>query len=408
MGKEDVELTFNPQSFIEGVKKMTAAMNTFENRTTDTGKKVDKNTNQMSSFMIAKGTIMAHAIMGVFQKVFNFIKTGLPELGKTFSIASDIIQRNLLWPLRKELAPMLQKVLDWTRDHRAMFVRWGGALVNVFRAVAAVVQGFFKIFSAIITPIANKLKSMFGGVAGGIGDVFNIVLFKITAVIMFLQVAFMPIFQKIGDTIAWCVGLIGEFFSGFTNGLSGIAAPFADLVDQLKNLLDLFTLTDGQTNVLYSSVKVLGDFIGTSLYTVIVALAQGIDAMINKIKDVVDGVSWAKAKLTGTAEEADAIQARMDRRNKEYSERSAKRAEGLKNKWSDFGGRTVAEFYPTSKTSAKQINASSKVNVEKVEIKVDKETDPIKAGEGFIEGMNKKTSQNFKNIILNEQAAQGV
>lgn len=408
MGKEDVELTFNPQSFIEGVKKMTDAMNTFENRTKDTGKGVDKNTNQMSSFMVAKGTIMAHAIMAVFQKVFNFIKTGLPELGKTFSIASDIIQRNLLWPLRKELAPMLQKVLDWTRDHRAMFVRWGGALVNVFRAIGAIVQGFFKMISAVISPVAEKLKSMFGGVAGGIGDVFNIVLFKITAVIMFLQVAFMPIFKKIGDTLAWAIGLVESFFEGFSNGISGITGPFMDLLNQFQSLLDLLTLSDGQSDTLYQSFKVLGDFVGTVLYSAISGLAQIIDGLVNSVKNVVDGIAWAKAKLTGTAAEADAIQARMDQRNKEFSERSAKRAEGLKNKWSDFDGRTVAEFHPTSKTSAKQINASSKVTVEKIEIKVDKGTDPIKAGEGFIEGMNKKTSQNFKNIILSEQAAQGV
>ena len=323
------------------------------------------------------------------------------------SISSDIIQRNLLWPLRKELAPMLQKMLDWVRDHRAMFVRWGGVLVNIFRAVTQVVKGFISMFKAMIEPIANKMKQIFGDTAGGISDVFNIVLFKITAVIMFLQVAFMPIVTKIGEAVAWMIGLWNAYFEGWKNGIAGIAGPFGDLVNQVNELLDLLALTDGQTNILYASFKVLGDFVGTTLYTAVSGLAQFIDGLVTNIKNIVDGISWAKAKLSGTATEAKEISDRMEQREAEFDKRSSARIDGLKKKWGEFADRSKATFSPSSNTSSKQINATSKVNIEKMEIKLGPGEDPKKAGEGFIEGMNKKNSQNFKNILLNEAGAQG-
>lgn len=404
---DDVELTFNPDSFIQGINKITTAMNGFENKTKEKGEKVNKTTEGMSSFMVAKGMIIANMMMGIFNKVFNFIKTGLPEIGRSMSIASGIIQRNLLWPLRKEMAPMLQHMLNWVRDHRAMFVRWGGTLVNIFRAVVVVMKGFINMWKALISPIAEKMKSLFGNVAGGISDVFNIVLFKITAVVMFLQVAFTPLITKIGDLIAWTIGLVASFFQGFSDGISGISGPFMDLLNQFQSLLDLLTLSDGQSDSLYQSFKVLGDFVGTVLYSAISGLAQIIDGLVNSVKNVVDGISWAKAKLTGTASEADAIAEKMDKRNKEYAERTSKRLEDNKKKWGGFVDRTQATFSPSSSTSSKQINATSKVNIEKMEIKVAQGEDPKKAGESFIEGMNKKNSQNFKNILLNEAGAQG-
>lgn len=404
---DDVELTFNPTSFINGINKITDAMNAFENKTKEKGEKVNKTTEGMSSFMVAKGMIIANMMMGIFNKVFNFIKTGLPEIGRAMSIASGIIQRNLLWPLRKEMAPMLQKMLDWVRDHRAMFVRWGGTLVNIFRAIVSNIKGLINLVSALVSPIAEKLKSLFGNVAGGISDVFNIVLFKVTAVIMFLQVAFTPIFTKIGDLTAWTIGLVSEFFQGFSDGISGITGPFMDLLNQFQSLLDLLTLSDGQSDSLYQSFKVLGDFVGTVLYSAVSGLAQIIDGLVNSVKNVVDGISWAKAKLTGTASEAEAIADKMDKRNKEYAERTSKRLEDNKKKWGGFVDRTQATFSPSSSTSSKQINATSKVNIEKMEIKVAQGEDPKKAGESFIEGMNKKNSQNFKNILLNEAGAQG-
>lgn len=403
----DVEFTFNPESFLKGVQKMSDAMNGFEVKTKEKGKQVENTHTSISAGMIAKGQILANMFMKLGGSVVNFVKSGVPEIGKTFDIAGDIFKRNLFWPLRKELRPMLQSILDWTRDHRAMFVRWGGALVNVFRAVIQVAKGFYRMFEAMIKPIADKLKSLFGDTAGGISDIFNIVLFKITAVIMFLQAAFMPLFERIGKYIAWCIANVAAFFQGFSDGISGIAGPFSDLLQQFYSLLDLLQMTDGQTNILRGSLKILGDFIGTTLYTAVSGLAQFIDGLVNSVKNVVDGISWAKAKLTGTASEADAIANRMEQRNKEFDERSNKRLNNLKNKWGDFADRSKATFSPSSATSSKNVTANSKVVVEKLEIKVAEGQDTKKAGADFIDGMNKKTSQNFKKILLDEQTSMG-
>lgn len=407
-GREDVEFTFNPDSFIKGVKKMTDAMNNFEGNTKTKGKQIEGTHNSISAGMIAKGQILANMFMKLAGSVVGFVKSGVPEIGRTFDIAGDIFKRNLFWPLRKELAPMLQKILDWTRDHRAMFVQWGGALVNVFRAVIQIFKGFYKMFETMIKPIADKLKSIFGGVAGGISDVFNIVLFKITAVIMFLQAAFMPLFQRIGDLIAWVIGLVSEFFKGFSDGISGIAGPFGDVINMFNMLLDSLSLGTEQTEFLYKAFKVLGDFIGTVLYGAVSLIAGIIDALAVSVANFVDGILWAKAKISGTEAEVEAINARIEKRNKDSQDRQLKRWEGMKQKTGDFIDRTGATFSPTAKTSSKQINANSKVVVEKIEIKVDPSMDTKKAGSDFVEGMNKKNSQNMKKLIMDDQLAQGI
>jgi len=406
-GKEDVEFTFSPDSFIKGVQKMNDAMNTFEVKTKDKGEKVNKTTGGMSSFLVAKGMMMANVFMGAFGKAFDFIKNGLPEVGRAMSIASGIIQRNLLWPLRKELAPMLQKMLDWVRDHRAMFVRWGGALVNIFRAITQIVKGAIAMWTTLLKPIADKLKSLFSGTASSISDVFNIVLFKITAVIMFLQVAFMPLLQKVGDFIAWNIEMLSSFFSGFADGISGISGPFSDLLNQFNELLDLLGMSTEQTSVLSNAFGILGDFIGSVLYTAVSAIAQLIDSLVSKIKSIGSGISWLKSKISGDKEAAKKEAEEMMKMYAGEEERAKKRNEEMGNKWSGFGERTVARFSPSSATSSKQVNANQKVNIEKMEIKIAQGEDPKKAGAEFIEGMNKKMSQQFKGLIMNEMSSQG-
>lgn len=405
--KEDIEFTFNPDSFLKGVKKMSDAMNSFESHSKESTKKMEKGNEKMSSGMVAKGQIMANIFMKLAQSVVNFIKSGVPEIGKTFDIAGGIFMRNFFWPLRKELAPMLQKILDWTRDHRAMFVKWGGVLVNVFRAVIQIFKGFYRMFEAMMKPIADKLKQVFGGVASGISDIFNVLLFKITAVYMYLQVAFLPLFERIGKVIAWVIGLVEAFFNGFMDGISGISGPFQDLLNQFYRLIDLFQIGDSKTNILLATFKSLGDFIGTTLYAAISVVAGLIDLVISSIEHTVDMISLAKAKLTGTSSEVAEIQNRMAQREKEHLERQKQRITDIGKKYSEFGSRTAANFSPSSSTSSKQVTANQKVVVEKLEIKVAQGEDPKKVGEGFIEGMNKRMSQQFKNILLNEAGAQG-
>lgn len=407
-GKDDVELTFDPQSFLQGLKKITDAMNNFESKTKDTGKKVDNSSSQMSSFMVAKGMIMAQALMGVFQKVFNFIKGGLPEIGKAFSISSDIIQRNLLYPLRKELAPILQKMLDWVRDHRAMFVQWGGVLVNVFRALTAIVKGFVAMFRALIEPIAAKLKEVFKGVGGDISDLFNVILFKITAVVMYLQVAFMPLISAIGDALAVMIGWVDNFFTGFSAGVEGIAEPFADIIAMFKELASVLRLSDDAVSSIGAEFQILGDFLGSTLYSILVAIAETIDGLTLSIKNIGLGMRELKAGVKGDFAEVARLRDQEKQNAEAYLKRSAERGKKIADKWGGFVDRTQANFSPNNNTSSKNVTANSKVVIENLEIKVDPSTDTKKTGEAFIEGMNKKNSDNIKKLLMNEAGAQGL
>lgn len=389
MGNEDVSLTFDPNSFLQGLKKITDAMNGFEKTTKTKGEQVNKSTGNMSSFMVAKGMLMANMIMAAFHKAFNFIKTGLPELSRVSSIAGGIFQRNFLWPLRKEIAPYLQKILDWTRDHRAMFVRWGGILVNVFRSVMAVGKGAIGLLKAMFEPIGKMLKRVFGGVAKDITEVFNILLFKMTAIFLFISVVFKPLFETFGKIIARMVQLMASFWEGFKNGISGIAEPLTDVINMLVQLADALGLTSDEAGLMTSAFKILGDFLGTTLYSVIMLIAEGLDFIVNTIRGATAAIKMMYAEWNGDAVEAKRINDEFEKQQEAFEKRSAERWEKAKAKWGGFVDRTKAEFSANPETSSKQINNSTNVKVDNMNIVIDKNTNPEKAGKEFMEGVKK-------------------
>ena len=143
MGNDNaVTFTFDAGPFEKVINKMVDTLDVFKNEAL---KKMDE-TSEKSKSSIFGGVLKANLYTEAIKKILSILFSGftafynkfkefVPEFTKTFSVASDIFFKNLFWPLRQYLLPYLQKLLDWVRDNRKMFIAWGGVLVNVFNGV---------------------------------------------------------------------------------------------------------------------------------------------------------------------------------------------------------------------------------------------------------------------------------
>jgi hypothetical protein len=152
MPASDVALTFDTQSFEKGAQRASNSMQGMQ-----------KTSKAVSGGMM-KAFSKLTAILGPLTAGFFAVKGALnqiPEIGKTFSMAGSIISKNLLWPLRKALMPILQNILDWTRENRGTFVRWGQVIANAFRTAVSVGRVFWNIIKNIGGAIRDSLGRFF-------------------------------------------------------------------------------------------------------------------------------------------------------------------------------------------------------------------------------------------------------
>ena len=148
--KEDVDFTFDTTHFRNGIKSIAKGISD-----------VTRNTMRMAK-SVSKGVINAAAKIGLLKLAFRGIQAAIremPEISKAFGIAKNIILKNFLYPVRKAIFPVLQKFLDWVRDNRAMFVKWGQILVTIFHVVSAAIgrvieigKGLLRTFGGFFNP----------------------------------------------------------------------------------------------------------------------------------------------------------------------------------------------------------------------------------------------------------------
>lgn len=292
---DEVALTFNPNSFVAGVNQMTKAMTTFENNNSKVDNNFKKKTDSMSSFMVAKGMLLAQVITSGFKSMMNKI----PEVGKSFEIAGDIISRNLLWPLRKELIPLLQGMLNWVRDHRAMFVRWGQVIANVFRGIVTIVKGAVEAWTRIFKRLGEGISKVFGGASLSVEKILNILVFKIVAVMLFMQAIMEPVLNWVVDKLIMMLGWVKKFFDGFSRGVGNISPALGDLMNQLSRLWNLFSIGEGEIGVIGKAFEIFGFILGSTVQPAILLIAEAIDSMITSVKLLADSFKFLGNVLTG-------------------------------------------------------------------------------------------------------------
>lgn len=123
MPATDVAFTFNPDPVLGAVKRIDDG---FSKMAKGFGDSSAKMSNAVTAGILKAGAVVG-ALVGTFKGLGNVLKR-MPEIGQVFGVAKDIFFKNFLFPIRKELLPLLQQLLDWVRDNRAMFVRWARRL----------------------------------------------------------------------------------------------------------------------------------------------------------------------------------------------------------------------------------------------------------------------------------------
>jgi len=274
---DDATFTFDTKAMQEFFSKMGNGM--------DSLSKNMKGFGNMVSGGVKKG-LLAIGKLGIAFVGIKKLIGQIPEIGQTFKIAGDIAMRNFLWPLRKMLMPMLQGILNWVRDNRAMFVKWGQHLANIFKGVITIIKGVFTAVKSVIDGIMKGVFKAFGGTVKSLDEFMNIMTFKFNALMMF----FSMILNEIGKAV-------GSFFEGFLD----TASPVIDIIQELLSYLgDMF----GDVNLTTDAFKTLGKIAGAILTAIVGSTVMATMALVQMIGALISGGKATAQWLAGDKEGA--------------------------------------------------------------------------------------------------------
>ena len=246
--KDDVSFGFNPKPFLQGLDQLNKGMGNVANVTKGVAAGM-KNAMMATAAKIATVALAVKGLVGLAKSALGY----MPEVGKSFEIAKDIFMKNLLWPLRQVIAPMLQKMLNWVRDNRTMFVQWGVVIANVFKVGVSMAKSLFDI----LVKVADAFKPIFSKLFGGsLQNGMNLLVGKLAILTAYIGMALQPIVDLLAgivtkivdsgiiDTIFKLASAIGgvawQAFTGFLSGLSD-SGLFDSVLKNLKGLGDAFT-----------------------------------------------------------------------------------------------------------------------------------------------------------------------
>jgi hypothetical protein len=222
-------------------------------------------------------TSMAGMAAGMFafqsiSSVFSTLSAQVPAVSMAFQNAGRVIQANLIWPIMKDLLPLLQKLTKWVRENRLNFARFGVFLKNVFRTVGAVIKGVFK-------GIQTFTDAFFKSIGAGrltfqrFIDFMQLMLLKVAVFFITLQMLMQPAIESIGRLLgAIWKNAVMPFVSGFVGAFLDKVLP---VFGKLKNLIidvgNTFTGVFGEdmAPVLRNIGTLLGTVIGGAISRII-------------------------------------------------------------------------------------------------------------------------------------------
>lgn len=262
MANKDIDLAFDPSTFLRGFKKMeTQSQHTNENmikHTKKTNFHFEKLTQAVSN--VSKKLIMS--AVGIFAafKGLKGLLNSMPEIGQAFGIAKDIFLKNLLWPLRQAVMPLLKKLLDWVRDNRAQFVKWGMVLRNVFSVVVMAVKGVIDVAKSLTAAFFSFFNAVFGTKIKSMEEFLNLLTFKLAVALEYFKILFANIFgnsdtktfmSDMGEILSGLLKLGGSalsgLFKGFSENIGNAATPIAAIAKSIHSLIG--DLSDGKDDL---------------------------------------------------------------------------------------------------------------------------------------------------------------
>lgn len=432
---DDFTLTFDPKSFLAGIDDITKSLDDLRSRFAKTANDADKQTKQgldktkknekekadahkSSANMITEGMsglLKKAAALGAAYLSIRYAMSKLPEIGQTFSIAGDIISRNFLWPLRKELIPYLQKILDWVRDHRAMFVRWGSVLADVFRAVVGVIKVLLKNIQTMFSAFTKTWEGFFGKSKKSLLEWIQVFIFKITTIMIAIQVLLAPVFEFLGKVIGKIAIATKAYFDGLVEGLSHGSGLLNDFIALMKEVASIFDEVNAESGDLYKAFKIIGDAIGTGLVISLRAVVTALRIIVDLIKMVI-----ANFRVMGKIATGDFSGAlSMIKKQGSIASSIGGHIKGFASSQVDsvkgFVGRAVdtvsgPSVKATGKASGAVVNSNmnSTIKIEKIEVGLKDKDEAEKVGKQVGSGVRKQVTNDIKTQLRKDREALAV
>ena len=259
----DITLTFDPKMFLKAFNQIGESVDTLNTRIEGFSKNTDKQLTKQNKkiFGLSRGFIALGATVGLLAGAIK----GIPEIGQSFQIAGDILQRNLLWPLRQALIPVLQDFLNWARENRKAFVKFGQVLANAFEIVKAVVGTVIDVLKSLFETVTSAITNTFGAATRSITDLANLALVKIYAEFTFIKAALAPFAEFVKNLFQRVIEAGLAFAKGFLQGASGVLEYIKELGTELNKLI-------GSGNILRTVFGFLGKVIGGTFKAAIAAV----------------------------------------------------------------------------------------------------------------------------------------
>jgi hypothetical protein len=261
----DVAFGFNPQPFLNGIRQVNQGMD----RMTSVAKKTADGIGKSMFWALAKVELLKTAFRAAFRTIKSMGQY-IPELGKSFGIMREIIFKNLLWPLRQELAPMLQNMLDWVRDNRALFLRFGEALAGAFRGAVMMARYLWTVLNNLVQVIRPYLERVFGDMTGGIAEMVDLVLAKIAVIATFVGRLLAPVVATITDIVEYLLPRLADGLwsavQAFIRGMGDIGEPLRNIGTQIAtfvtNLLEANEAGNSVRTVFARISEIAGQIVG--------------------------------------------------------------------------------------------------------------------------------------------------
>lgn len=378
----DVTLTYDPNPFLNGFKQIASSLNSLDNNFQNFSNNSEKRTQKVSAsfFQITKAVIIAQTAISLMRKAVSKITENIPELGASFKIAGDVISKNLLWPLRQQLAPLLQGMLNWVRDNRAMFLAWGNVIANIFRVIKGMVVGVWDALKTFWNTFTKAISRSMGTTVKSISEIINLILFKIAVVAAYATAVLQSLAAPIGNLFASLINMVSAFANGFMAGFGSISGVLDNFFGLVRDVIGIFAEAGqekGFLNLLKDIGAIIGWLVGTGLDSLITSVRQAIKGF----QMLFDVVGIIKAKISGSKEDQEKARQQLQNRvnqyediNDKYGQRQRERNRGVVE---TFTGAPQA-MVTTNTTNTRTTSANNNVvnNNQKIDVHVNGSTDP--------------------------------
>ena len=333
--EDEAKFPFDVKGFQKAVDQMSKSVSSMEAKLNKFGSTMQKS--------VSKGIMFVTAKIGLLVKGFKSMMKNMPEIGQSFKIAGDIINKEFFFPIRQQIMPYLQKMLDWIRDHRALFTKWGQAVADVLKTVIDVGKTLWNTLKDVVEILTNSLQRGLGTSFKSLDEFISVLQVKIAFVTLLIGDAVKAMVEKIAPTFeyiiekgaevlsfftdlfgTWVTGndtgknfmnmmntlydifdkivhVIGDSVASFLQGmlqpLKDLSAPLDTINNAFQRLLSLFG--DGENAGLKKVFSWLGNLVGNQLVIAFESLAIAIDTVVAGIQTLAQGGNLIKDLFTG-------------------------------------------------------------------------------------------------------------